>query len=121
MKKIIAILLVLIMAISCTACGSKAESAKDIHCPGFIGLEHLDVIKELDNRIETGELQQPYTIEMGQVEGYWAVYLTCELEDDTYEAVGLYDHMPTQEEFDILWENRVPWHQLSDLLSGLGI
>lgn len=119
MKKIIAIMLVLVMAISCTACGSAAK-ASDVHCPGFIGLEHLDTITELNNRFDAGELNPEYTVEMGQLEGYWAVYITGQGEYEEYEAAGFYDHMPSEEELDILWANRVPWNQLSDLMSGLG-
>lgn len=119
MKKIIAIILGVIMAISLAACNSQTE-ASEVHCPGLIGLEHLDAVKGLNDRHAAGEIKMDYEIKMGQCEGYWVVYLEGEVGEDTYAAGGFYNHMPSDEELDILWNNKVPYDQFMDLLSGLG-
>ena len=119
MKKIIAIMLVIVIAICCTACASTTE-ANEVSCPGLIGLNHLEVIKDLNDRYEAGKIKPEYKITKGQIEGYWIVYLEGEVDGDVHVAGGFYDHEPNREEIEILWANKVPEQQFSSLLEGLG-
>ena len=119
MKKVIVIMLVMIITVCCTACTTAAE-VKEFNCPGLIGLNYLDDVKALNDRYVTGEIEPEYTVTMGQIEDYWVVYLEGEVDDELYVAGGFYDHMPSKEEFDILWNNKVPEKQFSSLMEGLG-
>lgn len=119
MKKIIAIMLVIMIAVCCAACAPNTE-ASEINCPGLIGLNYLNDVKDLNDRYEAGVVKTEYKITMGQIEDYWIVYLDGEVNGDAYAAGGFYKHMPSKEELDILWTNKVPERQFSSLLEGLG-
>lgn len=119
MKKIIAIMLMVIIAVCCVAC-TPATKAAEITVPGVIGLNHLDTVKDLNDRYATGEINLEYEIRMGQLEGYWTVYLEGEVAGETYAAGGFYDHVPSMEEIDILWTVRIPCDQFESLIEGLG-
>jgi hypothetical protein len=84
---------------------------------GIIGTEYVEIIKDLDERWDNDEIEIEYMIEMTQVEGYWVVHMWgyCDRTEDQ-EAFGMYDHMPSEEEINELWENRVPEDTLYDLM-----
>ena len=119
MKKIIVIMLCIIIAVFSVACTPTAK-ANEINFPGLNGLEHLDAIKDLNARYEAGQIKPEYEITMGQIENYWVVYLEGDVAGETYAAGGFYDHVPSMEEINILWTNKIPHRQFTSLIEGLG-
>lgn len=121
MKKVITIIMLLVVMFSCVACSEKqAAEPNTMVLPGIVGTEHLDKLKELDKLYDSGEFDYGFVVELRQFEGYWLVYVYGPAGEKTMSAFGVYDHMPSQEEIDILWSERVPEEQLINLMNGLG-
>lgn len=111
MTKVLAVVMCLSM------CVSNAEVA--VHKPaGIIGGEYVDAIIELDERWDNDEIELEYMIEMVHVEDYWMVYLRgySEVTED-YAAMGIYTHMPTEDDINELWRNRVLTSELNTLMN----
>ena len=117
-KKMIIVIMAMVMAMSMIAC-AKADAAEVIPetMPGIIGVEHMDEMIEMDKRYDNGETIYHYTITMINSEGYWVVFL--EGETDAYwnqGAMGIYEHMPTEDEIKTLWNNRVDCDVITDTI-----
>lgn len=120
-KKIISIAMALVMIIG-GAVSASALCVSEEGRPGIIGMEYVEAVKKLNDawNEDTGEVVIPYTIEMVHVEGYWMAVLTgCDVDED-YMAVGFYDHAPTEEEFKILWANRMTEDEIDILMEEAG-
>lgn len=121
-KRMFTMIMVMAMIIGTFAVSAGAVCLSNDGRPDIIGLEHLDIVMEIDERLNNDEIELDYMIEMCQVEGYWCVYLTGEADAYyDYEAFGMYNHMPTEEEIDILWANRMLSDELYDLMDKYGI
>ena len=121
MKKIIAMIMVMCMIIGAGIVSANALCTSENDRPDIVGMEHFDAIMELNERHENDEFEILYNIEMVHVEGYWLVSLEGEAEMyDDYCAFGMYDHMPTEEEIDVLWANRMLEDEMIDLMEQYG-
>lgn len=120
MKKIIAMIMVMCMFIGTCALSADALCTNEASRPDIIGMEHFDAVKELDERYDNGEIEPSYNIQMGCIEGYWCVALNGNGDFDDYCAFGMYDHAPTEEEFDILWANRMTADEMDALMEQYG-
>ena len=112
----------MIVAMSTVECKSAdaVSNAPEV-VPGIVGVEHIDAAVELDNRMDNGELEFDYTINMAYAEGLWFVYI--EGYADEYwgqDAAGIYDHVPTEEEIDYLWSMRIDYEVLDEKMEELG-
>ena len=120
-KKMIIMVMVVIVAMSAVACTSvNAVGNTPETVPGIVGYEHVDHFIDADNRYNNGEDVYDYLITMAEVDGFWLVQL--EGDTDAYwdqSAIGMYDHMPTEEEIDFLWANRIDCDVLSDMIEKL--
>ena len=121
-KKMIIMVMAMIVAMSTVACkSSDAVSNAPEVIPGIVGVEHIEAAVELDNRMDNGEFEYDYTINMAYAEGLWIVYI--EGYADAYwgqDAAGIYDHFPTNDEIDYLWSMRIDYDVLSDTMEELG-
>lgn len=117
-RTIISVMLVLVIVIGCAANASAICNSEDYR-PAIIGMEHQNAIMKLYEAWWNGEIEIPYNVEMTQVGGYWVVRLIEDVYED-YVAYGIYDHCPTEEEFEILWANRMLEDEMYDLLEELG-
>ena len=117
-KKMIIVVMAIIVVMSTVACTSAdAAGITPETVPGIIGLEHIGPVMELNERYINGEFEDDYRIDMVNGEGYWVVYL--EGESDAYwnqAALGIYDHMPNEEEINILWNNRVVYDVIDEAI-----
>lgn len=122
-KKVIGIILVAMIMFTCGVVTAKALSAPEkVEQTGIIGAEYIDELMEIDERWNEDGIELTYNIEISHVEDYWLVYLEGWADEYYgYDAVGIYDHMPTEEEIDILWNNRMDYDELSDLLEKYGL
>ena len=84
--------------------------------PGIVGLELLDHVKEVDERYKNGEIETLYTIEMVRADDVWRVALTGQNDYDDYVAFGIYDHIPTEKDFMVLWANRMLDDEMDELM-----
>lgn len=119
-KRIITMIMVMAM-IGAFAMSASAVCMSENGRPGVIGMEYLDDILYLNDLYLNEEIEIGYTIEMVHVEDYWMVLL--EGDADEYEglsAMGIYDHMPTEDEIDILWANRMTDDEFNDLMEQYG-
>ena len=114
-KKIISIAMALVVIIGCATSVSAVCISEDKR-PGIVGMEHFETMKKIDEAYKNGEVEIPYSVEMIRMEGYWMVCLSGYDTDKGYTAVGLYDHAPTDEEFDILWANRMTETEMESLM-----
>ena len=121
MKKIITMIMVMCMVIGTCAMSVDALCTAEDNRPDIVGMEHFEAIKELNDRYNENDMEIAYTIEMVHVEGYWCVVLTGEADEYyDYRAYGMYDHMPNEEEIDILWANRMLEDEMNDLFERYG-
>lgn len=121
MKKIIAMIMVMCVFIGTCAMSVDALCTSEANRPDIVGMEHFEAIKALNDRYNDEDIEVPYTIEMVHVEGYWCVVIEGEADEfSDYVAYGMYDHMPTEEEIDILWANRMLEDEMADLLERYG-
>lgn len=84
--------------------------------PGIVGLELLDHAKEVDERYKNGEIEIPYTIKMTHADDVWCVTLNGQNSYDDYVAFGIYDRIPTEKDFMILWANRMLDDEMDELM-----
>ena len=121
MKKIIAMIMVMCVFIGTCAMSVNALCTAEDNRPDIVGMEHFEAIMEITNRYDENDIEVPYTIEMSHAEGYWVVALYGEA-DEYYDycAFGMYDHMPTEEEIDILWANRMLEDEMNNLFEQYG-
>lgn len=117
-KKMIIVVMAMVVAMSSIACTSvNAAGITPETIPGIVGVEHIESVMESVNRYYDEGIDPDYTVEMFNIEGYWVVYL--EGEADAYwnqAAAGFYDHMPTEEEIDFLWTNRVDYDVIDEAM-----
>lgn len=117
-KKMIIVIMAMVMAMSMIACtGADAAEVTPETMPGIIGLEYLEMFIDLNERYNNGEFEDDYVITMTEVDGYW--YVGLEGESDAYwnqGAMGIYDHMPNEDEIKTLWNNRVDCDVISDTI-----
>ena len=119
-KKFITMMMVMIMVIGSTITANAVCASEDDR-PNIIGIEHIEGFIDACERLDEDGYELEYDITMVRVEGYWFV----ELEgwaDEYYDycAVGIYDHVPSEEEIDILWANRMLEDELCDLMDKYG-
>lgn len=119
MKKLVTIMVMMITMII-GAVSVNAVCLTEDSRPGIVGTEYIEIIKEIDELVNDHEIEIPYQIEMAHAEGYWAVYLEGQHQYEDYEALGLYDHMPNEEDIEILWANRMTEDELRDLCEQYG-
>lgn len=113
MKKIISIAMVLV--IICTFIGCGTIAATDAVEPGIVGLEYIEDVVRLDTAHDNGEIEFEYEVRMVQAQGYWVVMVEGRDGDAAgYMNLGIYDHHPSEEEIDTLWEKRMPEDDLYD-------
>lgn len=120
MKKLVTIMVIMISMII-GAVSVNAVCLTEDSRPGIIGTEYIETVRELNELVENDEIEIPYQIEMAHVDGYWAVLLEGQCQYEGYEALGLYDHMPNEEDIEILWANRMTEDELRDLCEQYGI
>ena len=119
-KKIITMMMVMVMVIS-SAAAANAMCVSEEGRPGIVGMEHIEAIIDIDTRYNNDEIEIDYRIEMAHAEGYWVVVLTGEADEYYgYSALGFYDHMPNEEEIDVLWANRMLGEEFEGLLDEYG-
>ena len=120
MKKIITMIMVMCMVIGTCALSVDALCTTENSRPDIVGMEHFEAIMDLNERHINGEVEVPYNIEMVHVEGYWCVAIEGNGDFSDYCAYGMYDHMPNEEEIDILWANRMLEDEMIDLMDKYG-
>lgn len=119
-KKVNIVTVVMVMAI-CGTIGVSALCMSEDGRPGIVGVEHIDTILEIEERWNTDDRDVDYEITMTQVEGYWIVLMEGFADAYYgYSALGIYDHVPTGKEIDILWANRMLDDELYDLMDTYG-
>lgn len=111
-KKLMVIVLAMVMI---TACGIPAYATcmSETDRPTIIGTELIDRVNELDAE---GVLCD-YDIYMGRYDDLWVVGLEGTNMYTGWAAMGFYDHMPDENEIDVLWANRMPVDTLNDLVN----
>lgn len=115
-KKVIVSMVVMVMAI-CGTISVHALCMSEEGRPGIVGAEHIKTIIEIDERWEADDRDVDYEITMTQVEGYWIVMMEGFADAYYgYSALGIYDHMPSEDEVNILWANRMLEDELYDLM-----
>ena len=121
-KRIITMIMVVTMIIGTFAINAGAVCQSEDARPDIIGMEHYDIVKEMLERYENENRDPDYEITMFHVEGYWIVTLEGWADEYLdYEAYGIYDHNPTEEEIDILWANRMTDEEYDNLCEKYGI
>ena len=118
-KKFMSIVMVLVVSIVCAVSVSAACVSEDGR-PDIIGVEHFDKVMELNDAYYDGEFELVYETRMVHIEGYWFVYLEGKDGMENYAALGIYTEMPTEEDIDILWTNRMTCDELSVRMEELG-
>ena len=119
-KRIITMIMVMVM-IGAFAMSASAVCLSEDGRPGIVGMEYLDDIMYLNELYVNEDLEVDYRVEMVPVENYWMVVL--EGEADEYVglmAMGIYDHMPTEDEIDVLWANRMTEDEFNNLMEQYG-
>ena len=97
-------LIIVVMVVMSLAISANAVCTSESGRPDIIGMEHFDAIKEIANRED--DYVYTYEINMARIEDY--------------VACGVYDHTPTEEEFDILWANRMLEDEMDELMEKYG-
>lgn len=107
-KKMFTMIMVMAMMVGIVAVPANAVVLSEEGRADFVGMEYFEAVYELNKRHENGEFEIDYELQMVHVEDYWVVNLEGEADAYWgYSAMGIYDHMPTEEEIDILWANRM--------------
>lgn len=120
MKKLVTIMVMMITMIIGAASVNAVCLTEDSR-PGIIGTEYIETVNEINELVNNHEIELPYQIEMAHADGYWAVYLDGQYQYEGYDALGFYDHMPNEEDIEILWANRMTEDELRDLCEQYGI
>lgn len=119
-KKIVVIAMVLVMFAG-FAVNAHAECASEDGRPDIVGLEHIEDILKLKESYENDEdVGYKYYIEMINIDGYWMVFLEGEDAYSGYCAFGIYDHAPTEGDFEILWANRMTEDEINNRMEEIG-
>lgn len=123
LKKIIVITLVVIIMVSLLAIPANAMTMSEDNRPvGAIGLDMLTKYAEAYNECEDDSCDPDYKVTMGKVDAVWVVYLEGYTEAfEGYEAIGCYDHYPSEKEMNILWANRITEDELNCILDEIGM
>ena len=112
-------LIIVVMVVMSLAISANAVCTSESGRPDIIGMEHFDAIKEIADRED--DYEYTYEISMARIEDYWLVYLEGYADGfEGYVACGIYDHTPTEEEFDILWANRMLEDEMDELMEEYG-
>ena len=115
--------IIVIMMVFTVICGSfTSEAATTTKTqPSIIGMEHVDDLLELDKACKNGEVEIEYVVTMAQVgDTYWMVILEDQDEKEDKGSIGFYNHIPTEKELNILWENRMSSEELEEQLNKFG-
>lgn len=121
-KRMFTMIMVMAMIIGALALPASAVCQSEDERPDIIGMEHFDAIDKIMTLYEEEDRDYDYDITMIHVEDYWVVVLEGYADEYyDYSAYGLYDHMPTEEEIDILWANRLTDEEYDNLCEKYGI
>lgn len=121
-KRMFTMIMVMAMIVSAFAMNASAICQSDEGRPDIIGMEHWDVVNEMEERYENEDRDPDYDITMVHVEGYWIVTLDGWADEYMdYEAYGIYDHYPTEEEINVLWANRMTDEEFDNLAEKYGL
>ena len=122
LKRMFTMIMVMAMIIGTLALPAGAVCQSEEGRPDIIGMEHWDIIVEMEERYENENRDPDYDITMVHVEGYWIVTMDG-WADEYYEytAYGIYDHYPTEEELNIQWANRMTDDEYENLCEKYGI
>lgn len=123
LKKIIVTTLVVIIMVSLLAIPANAMTMSEDNRPvGVIGLDLLTKYAEAYNECEDDSCDPDCKVTMGKVDTVWVVYLEGYTEAfEGYEAIGCYDHYPSEKEMNILWANRITEDELNYILDEIGM
>ena len=115
--------IIVIMMVFTVVCGgftSNAAMTNETHS-SIIGMEHIDDLLEIDEACKNGELEIEYIVHMSQFgDTYWMVVLEDQDEKEDKGSIGFYNHIPTEKELNILWENRTTLEELEKELNKFG-
>lgn len=121
-KRMFTMIMVMAMIIGTFAVSAGAVCQSEDGRPDIIGMEHYEAVAALDELYMEEGREVDYEITMIHVEEYWIVTLEGWADEYyDYEAYGIYDHMPTEEEIDILWANRMTGDEYDNLCEKYGI